>query len=82
MVISETIAGLGAIKTAFDMAKALENIHEATSVIGRLSTCRKKSSPPSRRNLRWLSVYATLKNRWLNLKHGKQRSSATNSRTR
>src|SRR5690349_5718116 len=30
MVISETIAGLGAIKTAFDMAKALASIHEAT----------------------------------------------------
>lgn len=30
MVVAETIAGLGAIKTAFDMAKALENIHETT----------------------------------------------------
>ena len=31
MVVSETIAGLGAIKTAFDMAKALESIHEAVA---------------------------------------------------
>ena len=31
MVVAETIAGLGAIKTAFDMAKALENIHEAVA---------------------------------------------------
>jgi len=31
MVVTEAIAGLGAIKTAFDMAKALENIHEAVA---------------------------------------------------
>jgi hypothetical protein len=31
MVVAETIAGLGAVKTAFDMAKALQSIHEATA---------------------------------------------------
>jgi hypothetical protein len=31
MVVAETIAGLGAVKTAFDMAKALQNIHETTA---------------------------------------------------
>lgn len=31
MVVTEAIAGLGAIKTAFDMAKALESIHEAVA---------------------------------------------------
>jgi hypothetical protein len=30
MVVSETIAGLGAFKTAFDMAKALQGIHDTT----------------------------------------------------
>jgi hypothetical protein len=28
MVVAETIAGLGAVKTAFDMAKALQGIRE------------------------------------------------------
>jgi hypothetical protein len=31
MVFVETITGLGAVKTAFDMAKALENIHETVA---------------------------------------------------
>jgi uncharacterized protein YlxW (UPF0749 family) len=31
MVVTEAIAGLGAIKTAFDMAKALESIHESVA---------------------------------------------------
>jgi len=31
MVVAETIAGLGAVKTAFDMAKALQSIHETTA---------------------------------------------------
>lgn len=31
MVIAEAISGLGAVKTAFDMAKALENIHETVA---------------------------------------------------
>jgi hypothetical protein len=31
MVVAETIAGLGAVKTAFDMAKALQGIHETTA---------------------------------------------------
>jgi hypothetical protein len=31
MVVTETIAGLGAVKTAFDMAKALQGIHDATA---------------------------------------------------
>jgi hypothetical protein len=31
MVVAETIAGLGAIKTAFDMAKGLESIHETVA---------------------------------------------------
>jgi hypothetical protein len=31
MVVTEAIAGLGALKTAFDMAKALENTHEVTT---------------------------------------------------
>jgi hypothetical protein len=31
MVVTEAIAGLGAIRTAFDMAKALESIHEAVA---------------------------------------------------
>jgi len=30
MVLAETFGGLSALKTAFDMAKALENIHETT----------------------------------------------------
>jgi formate dehydrogenase maturation protein FdhE len=30
MVLTETIAGLGAIKTAFDMTKALKDINDAT----------------------------------------------------
>ena len=30
MVVAETIAGLGALKTAFDMAKTLESMHETT----------------------------------------------------
>ena len=31
MVVAETFAGLNAVTTAFDMAKALQNIHEATA---------------------------------------------------
>ena len=31
MVVAETIAGLGAVKTAFDMAKALQGIHDVTA---------------------------------------------------
>lgn len=31
MVVTETIAGLSAVKTAFDMAKALQGIHDATA---------------------------------------------------
>lgn len=31
MVVAETIAGLGAIKTAFDMSKTLQNIHDAVA---------------------------------------------------
>jgi hypothetical protein len=31
MVFAETISGLGAVKTAFDMAKALQSIHDATA---------------------------------------------------
>lgn len=31
MVIAEAISGLGAVKTAFDLAKALENIHETVA---------------------------------------------------
>lgn len=31
MVVSETLAGLSAVKTAFDMAKSLQNIHDATA---------------------------------------------------
>jgi hypothetical protein len=31
MVVTETIAGLSAVKTAFDMAKALQGIHDAAA---------------------------------------------------
>lgn len=31
MVVAETIAGLGAVKTAFDMAKALQGIHDTVA---------------------------------------------------
>ena len=31
MVVAETLASLNAVKTAFDMAKALQNIHDATA---------------------------------------------------
>jgi hypothetical protein len=31
MVVTETIAGLSAIKTAFDMSKALQGIHDAVA---------------------------------------------------
>ena len=31
MVVAETIAGLGAVKTAFDMAKALQGIHDTAA---------------------------------------------------
>ena len=31
MIVAETIAGLGAAKTAFDMARGLQNIHDAAA---------------------------------------------------
>ncbi|MBR0703126.1 hypothetical protein JQ599_24710 [Bradyrhizobium diazoefficiens] len=31
MVLAETVSGLGAVKTAFDMAKALQSIHDTTA---------------------------------------------------
>ena len=79
-MVAEVFAGLSAIKSAFDIAKGLKDIDDATRRNAAVIEFKKKSSPHKRRNRIWLRPYATLKHAWLSLKHGMLKSSAMNLR--
>jgi hypothetical protein len=77
-MVAEVFAGLSAIKTAFDIAKGLKDIDDATRRNAAVIELQEKILFAQAAQLELVETIGELKNAWLSLKHGMQIRSATN----
>jgi hypothetical protein len=64
-MVGEVFAGIGALKTAFDIAKGLKDIDDVARRNAAVIELQEKILSHNLRNLTWFSAYANLKHRWL-----------------